>query len=62
MNVPDPSTIFISEGYTMMHVLGVAMIQQFSLKKGLNKFGAKGEKTVTKDLTQQHDMQTYFPL
>ena len=38
------------------------MIQKFSLKKGLNKFGTRGEKAVTKDLTQLHDMQTYFPL
>ena len=45
-----------------MHVLGVAMIQKFSLKKGLNKFGTRGENSVTKYLNQLHDMQTYFPL
>ena len=38
------------------------MIQKFSLKKGLKKFGTWGEKELTKELTQLHDMQTYFPL
>ena len=32
----------------MMHVLEVVNIQQFSLKKGLKKFGTWGEKAVTK--------------
>ena len=58
----DTYTMVISEEDTMMHVLGVAMIQKFSLKKGLNKFGTRGENSVTKYLNQLHDMQTYFPL
>ena len=42
-----------------MHVSGVAMIQTFSLKKSLNKFGTRGEKGVTKELNQLYYMQAY---
>ena len=44
----DTYNMVISEEDTMMHVLGVAMIQTFSLKKCLNKFGTRGENSVTK--------------
>ena len=50
----------MQEEDTMMHVLGVATIHIFSLKKSLNKFGTQGEKEVTKELNQLHDMQTYL--
>ena len=62
MNVSDSSTMVMSEEDTVMHVLEVVMIQTFSLKKGLNNFVTRGENSVTKELTQLHDMQTYFPL
>ena len=52
----------MSEEETMMHVLGVDIIQKNSLAKGLKKFGIRGEKSVTKELTQLNDMQPYFPL
>jgi hypothetical protein len=37
-------------------------LQQFSIKAGLKKFGIRGEKAVTKELKQLHDMITFFPL
>ena len=43
-------------------LLGVAMLQQFSIKAGLKHFGKKGEEAVTSELTQMHDMQTYIPV
>ena len=46
----------------ILHVLGVIMIQTFSLKKGLEKFGEDGEKSVMKELQQHHDMETYHPV
>jgi hypothetical protein len=52
----------MSESEMMEHVLGVALVQQFSLKAGLKKFGPRGEKAVTKELTQLHDMVTYIPM
>ncbi len=35
------------------------MAQQFSLHTGLKKFGDEAKKSVTKELTQIHDMGTY---
>ena len=62
VNMSDSSTMVMLEKETMMHVLEVAMIQTFSLKKGLKKFGTWGEKAVTKESNQLHDMQEYFTL
>ena len=62
MNVFEPSTTVMSKEDTMIHFLGVAMIQKHILKKVPKKFVARGENSVTKELTQLHDMQTYFPL
>ena len=44
----------------MLHVLEVVLIQQFSLKYDLKHFGKEVEASVTKELTQHHDMQVYF--
>ena len=44
------------------HVLGIVMMQQYSLKAGLNKFGKEGEQAVTKELTQIHELETYVPV
>ncbi len=44
---------------TNIHVLGVVMAQQLSLKAGLQKFGDRGKKAVTKELTQLHEKIAY---
>ena len=62
INLHDSRTLIMSEEEKMEHVLGIIMIQQFSLKAGLKKIGTKGEEAATKELKQQHDMETYFPL
>ena len=41
------------------HILGVVMLQQFSLKAGLKHFEKKSEEAVTSELTQMHDMHTH---
>ena len=46
----------------ILHVLGVIMVQNYSIKKGLKHFGVRGEQAVTKELQQHHDMETYFPV
>ena len=46
----------------MAHVLGVAIIQTFSLKKGLKVFGDKGKDAVKSELQQMQDMAVYTPL
>jgi hypothetical protein len=42
-------------------IFGIAL-QQYSIKAGLKKFGEKGQKAVTKELKQLHDMVTFFPI
>ena len=52
----------LSDEETTLHVLGVAMAQQLSLNTGLQKFGDRGEKAVTKELTQLHEKIAYVPV
>jgi hypothetical protein len=37
------------------------MMTQYSLNAGLKKFGKAGEKAVTKELSQFHDMSVFEP-
>ena len=37
------------------------LLQQYNINKGLKMFGDVGAKAVTKELTQLHDMETFFP-
>ena len=63
INVEDAESMYaMDDEDAMMHVLGVVMIQQFSLNKGLKRFGKQGEEAATKELTQIHDMDTFFPV
>ena len=39
INVSDPTDVKMSEEDKMLHVLGMVLIQQFSLKAGLKRFG-----------------------
>ena len=40
----------VGKNDVMEHILGVVMAQQFSVKKGLKKFGNEGAEAVTKEL------------
>ena len=44
------------------HILGLVMVQQYSIKKGVELFGERAEAATLKELTQLHDMDTYVPL
>ena len=44
------------------HVLGGIMVQQFSLRAGIKKFGDKATVAISKELQQIHDMGTYVPV
>ena len=52
----------MTEGDSLLHVLGVAMLQSFSIKSGLNRYGEAGKKAFNKDLQQFYDMDTYEPM
>ena len=66
LNVDDPKDFQQDYEEQMLHVMGVAMLQftktkQFGIKAGLKHCGKEGEKSVVKELTQIHDMKTFFP-
>ena len=46
----------------MLYVLGVGMVQKFSLKKGLKEFGDRDKEATMKELTKIHAMDMYCPL
>ena len=43
------------------HFLGVILVQQYILKKGLDLFGECAEEATTKELHHIHDFGTYIP-
>ena len=45
-----------------MHVVGVIMTQQYTIRKGLRLFGGRDRQAVTKELTQCHNMTTYITM
>ena len=47
---------------TNVKILGVIMIHQYNLRKGLELFGDKAETATVKELSQIHEMGTYIPL
>ena len=64
VNVHDdeaPLEAMDDEG-AMLYILGVVMVQQFILSKGVKEFGDRSEEATMKELTQIHDMDTYCPL
>ena len=52
----------MSEEEVDKHIVGMVLIQQYNLKIGLNLFVDKGEKEVTKELTQLYNMETFIPM
>ncbi len=52
----------ISKEDVEAHVLGIIMVQQFSLRAGIKQFGDKATESVSKELQQIHDMGTYDPV
>jgi len=60
-NVSASQNLHTTAKETMMHVLRVIMVQHLQLKVGFGSFGDVGEKAVSKELIQHHDMQSYFP-
>ena len=44
------------------YIMGVMLIHQYNLKKGIELFGDKAEDAVMKELQQIHDMDVYVPM
>ena len=62
INVSRKASAKMSQVDVEAHILGVIMVQQFSLRAGINKFGDKATASVSKELQQIHDMGTYEPM
>ena len=46
----------MTEAHTGAHTIGVILVQQYGLKKGIELFGEKADADVVKDLTQIHEI------
>ena len=44
------------------HLLGLVLVQQYNLKKGLGMFGYRAEDATKNELQQIHDFGTYIPM
>jgi len=53
---PPPNTATEEEQDT--HIIGVMLVQQYSLKKGTELFGERADAAVKKELTQINDLET----
>ena len=61
MNIPDEEP-GMTEGDLLRHVFGVVMLNYFSIKSGINRYGEAGKQAVDKELQQLHGMDTYEPM
>ena len=50
------------EDHVMMHVLGVILATQYSVKKGIQLFGDRGKQSAASKLQQLHNMVTFIPV
>ena len=50
------------EDHIMMHMLGVILATQYSVKKGIQLFGDRGKQSATSELQQLHNMATFIPV
>ena len=62
INVSEGDSLEMSQLDIDTSLIGVAMLQQFSLKAGLRHFGKKSEDAVAAELTQMHAMDTHVPV
>ena len=62
INVSEGNSIEMSKTNINSHGIGVAILQQWSLKADLKHFDKTGKDTVVSELTLMHDMETYIPI
>ena len=62
INVQDHDYFTYDESDSIEEIIGVEMAQHFIVRYGLKRFGDRGEKDVSKELTQIHNMHTYDPV
>jgi hypothetical protein len=50
------------EDHVVLHIVGVVLAQQYSINKGIKLFGDRAKESVSKELQQLHDYETYIPV
>ena len=58
----NPPPVGLTEEQLDNHIVGVVMVECFSLKKGIRLSGDKAGEATTTELQAIHDMGTYEPL
>jgi hypothetical protein len=61
VNTEEHDVSPLTETKSIEDALGIIMLQQYNINKGLKMFGDRGATAVTKELTQLYDMETCFP-
>ena len=59
-DAPPPPKM--TEAHTDAHTLGVVLVQQYGIKKGIDLFGETANANVVKELAQIHKLETYEPI
>ena len=55
-DTPPPPKMM--EAHTDAHILGIILVQQYGLKKGIELFGEKADASVVKELIHIHKLET----
>ena len=61
INVQDTDSLTYDGSAALEEIICVAMALNISIRPGLKRFGDRGEKAATKELTQLHKKHTYDP-
>ena len=59
-NIETPPDV--SEEDIEAHIMGIVLIENFNMKKGVDIFGDRSKTAVMKELQKIHDMNTYKPM
>ena len=62
LNVAQIAAKFITKANEKVMIQGASFAQQYSLQKGMQKFGKKGANVVTKELDQLHKRNRFVPI
>ena len=58
----EPQQPKMTEAHTYAHILGVILVKQYGIKKGIELFREKADAAVVKELIQIHELETYEPI
>ena len=64
LDAPTKSPVknWMDESSLDENLLGVVLVQQYNMRKGLELFGYRSEEATNNELQQIHDFGTYIPM